>query len=39
MADNLQKNGGYIPGVRPGKETIDYVSKILNRITIVGAVF
>ncbi|NLL44381.1 MAG: preprotein translocase subunit SecY [Mollicutes bacterium] len=39
MADNLQKNGGYIPGIRPGKETIDYVSRILNRITIVGAIF
>lgn len=39
MAENLQKNGGFIPGVRPGKETIDYVSKILKRITIVGAIF
>jgi preprotein translocase subunit SecY len=39
MADNLQKNGGYIPGVRPGEETVSYVSKILNRITVVGAIF
>ena len=39
MADNLQKNGGYIPGVRPGDETVNYVSKILNRITVVGATF
>ena len=39
MAENLNKNGGYIPGVRPGKETIDYVSKVLKRITIVGAIF
>ncbi len=39
MAENLQKNGGFIPGVRPGKETVDYVSKILKRITIVGAIF
>lgn len=39
MADNLQKNGGYIPGIRPGEETINYISTILNRITIVGAIF
>ena len=39
LADNLNKNGGYIPGVRPGKETEEYVKKILKRITIVGACF
>ena len=39
MAENLQKNGGFIPGVRPGEETVGYVSKILKRITIVGAFF
>ena len=39
LADNLQKNGGYIPGVRPGEETVNYVSKILKRITIVGTTF
>lgn len=39
MAENLNKNGGYIPGVRPGKETTNYVSKVLKRITIVGGVF
>lgn len=39
MAENLNKNGGYIPGIRPGKETIDYVSKVLKRITIVGGIF
>lgn len=39
MAENLQKNGGFIPGVRPGNETVEYVSKILKRITIVGAIF
>ena len=39
MADNLNKNGGYIPGVRPGSETVTYVSKVLKRITIVGGVF
>ena len=37
MADNLGKNGQYIPGVRPGSETRDYVSKVLNRITVLGA--
>ena len=31
------KNGQYIPGVRPGSETRDYVSKVLNRITVLGA--
>ncbi len=39
LADNLNKNGGYIPGVRPGKDTEKYIKMILNRITIVGAVF
>lgn len=39
MSDNLSKNGGYIPGIRPGKETINYVSKVLNRITLVGGIF
>lgn len=39
MAENLNKNGGYIPGVRPGKETTTYVSKVLKRITIVGGIF
>lgn len=37
IADNLNKNGGYILGIRPGKETTDYITKVLNRITIVGA--
>ena len=39
LAENLQKNGGFIPAVRPGKETVDHLNYILNRITIVGAVF
>jgi preprotein translocase subunit SecY len=38
-ADNLRKYGGYIPGLRPGKNTSDYLSNILNRITLPGAVF
>ena len=37
MADDLGKNGQYIPGVRPGSETREYVSKVLNRITCLGA--
>ena len=37
MADNFQKNGSYIPGIRPGKETERYVSKVLNRVTCIGA--
>ncbi|MCR5096847.1 MAG: preprotein translocase subunit SecY [Erysipelotrichaceae bacterium] len=37
MADDLAKNGQYIPGVRPGTETRNYVSKVLNRITCLGA--
>ncbi|MBQ2493649.1 MAG: preprotein translocase subunit SecY [Bacilli bacterium] len=38
LADNFQKSGSYIPGVRPGKETERYVSKILNRVTCIGAI-
>ena len=37
LAENLSKNGGYIPGIRPGDETVKYVSKVLKRITTVGA--
>ncbi|MCR4562740.1 MAG: preprotein translocase subunit SecY [Bacilli bacterium] len=37
MADNFQKNGSYIPGIRPGKETEKYVGKVLNRVTFIGA--
>jgi len=39
MSENLQKNGAFIPGIRPGGATREYVSKILNRITMMGAVF
>ncbi len=39
FAKNLQDNGGYIPGIRPGDETKNYVSKILSRLTILGSVF
>jgi preprotein translocase subunit SecY len=37
IAENLQKNGGFIPGIRPGKRTDEYLSKVLNRITLAGA--
>ena len=37
LAENLNKNGGYIPGIRPGDETVSYVTKVLKRITTVGA--
>jgi preprotein translocase subunit SecY len=37
MAENFQKNGSYIPGIRPGIETERYVTKVLNRVTVLGA--
>lgn len=37
MANNIRKNSGMIPGIRPGKPTADYIKKILNRITLMGA--
>jgi preprotein translocase subunit SecY len=39
LADNMRKNGGFIPGIRPGKRTADYIEKILVRITLPGAIF
>ncbi len=39
ISENLQKQGGYIPGIRPGKTTADYLFKIMNRITLAGALF
>ncbi len=39
LAKNLNKSGGYIPGVRPGVETEKYIKKILNRITLLGSIF
>lgn len=38
-ADNLKKNGGFIPGIRPGKKTADYLQYILTRLTVVGAAY
>ena len=37
MANNIRKNSGSIPGIRPGKPTSDYIQKILSRITLLGA--
>ena len=37
MANNIRKNSGMVPGIRPGKPTADYIKKILNRITLMGA--
>src|SRR5205814_4187989 len=39
IADDLKKNGGYIPGVRPGQATSDYLHNAMSRITLAGAVF
>jgi len=39
VADNMKKNGGYIPGIRPGKKTAEYIDKVLTRITLGGAIY
>jgi preprotein translocase subunit SecY len=39
ISENLQKQGGYVPGIRPGKTTADFLYKIMNRITLTGALF
>lgn len=39
MSNNMKKNGGFIPGIRPGRPTSDYISKVLSRITLAGAIF
>jgi preprotein translocase subunit SecY len=39
LSKNLSRQGGYIPGVRPGKETIKYIKTVLGRITLIGAIF
>ncbi len=39
VADNLRKYGGFIPGIRPGKNTSDYIDSVLSRITLVGAIY
>lgn len=39
VAENLQKHGGFVPGIRPGRNTAEYLEKVINRITFVGALF
>ncbi|MFC7442642.1 preprotein translocase subunit SecY [Laceyella putida] len=39
LADQMKKNGGFIPGVRPGKATTTYLTKVMNRLTLTGALF
>ncbi|SFB61228.1 protein translocase subunit secY/sec61 alpha [Cohnella sp. OV330] len=39
LADNMKKNGGYIPGIRPGKPTAGYLMRVITRITLAGALF
>jgi preprotein translocase subunit SecY len=39
LADNMRKNGGFIPGIRPGRNTSEHVSRILKRLTFIGAVY
>ena len=38
IADNLKRQGGFVPGIRPGRPTSDYLNKVLNRIVFIGAV-
>jgi preprotein translocase subunit SecY len=39
LADNLKKYGGFIPGIRPGMPTVNYVSKVVNRINLPGSIY
>ncbi len=39
VAENIKKNGGFIPGLRPGRPTAEYISKVMSRITLFGAIF
>ena len=39
VSKNMQQNGGFLPGIRPGKPTSDYLAKVLSRVTIFGAIF
>ncbi|MRR56711.1 MAG: preprotein translocase subunit SecY [Deltaproteobacteria bacterium] len=39
VAENIKKHGGYIPGIRPGKETSDYLDKVLTKLTFAGAIY
>jgi preprotein translocase subunit SecY len=39
VAENIKKGGGYIPGIRPGKKTAEYIERVMNRITLIGALY
>ena len=39
VSDNMKKYGGYIPGIRPGKKTSEYIERILSRVTLIGAIY
>jgi len=39
VADNIKKNGGFVPGIRPGRPTAEYIDKVLSRLTLAGGVF
>jgi preprotein translocase subunit SecY len=39
LADNMKKQGGFIPGIRPGQRTAEYIDRVLTRITLPGAIF
>ncbi|HHT50253.1 MAG TPA: preprotein translocase subunit SecY [Eubacteriaceae bacterium] len=39
VANNMKKNGGFIPGIRPGRPTVEYLNRTLNRLTLTGAIF
>ena len=39
IAENLQKQGGFIPGIRPGRPTSEFLTRIINRLTLAGAMF
>jgi len=39
ISENIQKQGGFVPGLRPGRQTAEFLYKVLNRITLAGAIF
>ena len=39
VSENMRANGGFIPGIRPGRTTVEYLNRVLNRVTFVGAIF
>jgi preprotein translocase subunit SecY len=39
VSENLKKNGGFIPGIRPGKKTAEFIDKVLTRLTVIGAIY